>query len=144
MQPLPHQYHVGASAHADEYIQVSEPQLQPISVAPPADFDGPGDQWSPEHLLMSSVASCLISTFKAIATISKLEWSDISCDTTGTLDRVERKMQFTEIHNRVSLTISDEANREKAEKLLHKAEENCLVANTLSAQQHLSVDITIA
>jgi uncharacterized OsmC-like protein len=30
-------------------------------------FDGPGDAWSPENLLLAAVQSCFLFTFQAVA-----------------------------------------------------------------------------
>ena len=101
MLPLPHHYNVTVDASAEQSLQASADQLPDITIAPPAEFGGPGNQWSPEHLLMSSVASCLVLTFQAIAKVAGLEWRSISCRSQGKLDKVERKAKFTEIHTTV-------------------------------------------
>lgn len=97
--------------------------------------------WSPEDLLMSSVASCTILSFRAIARASKLEWISLNCTSVGTLDRVERRTQFTEIVTRATLTITEGTDRAKAEKLLHKAEDACLISNSLTS--HSTIECTI-
>jgi hypothetical protein len=38
-----------------------------LRAAPPLDFDGPGDAWSPEHLLMAAVETCFLFTLRAMA-----------------------------------------------------------------------------
>jgi organic hydroperoxide reductase OsmC/OhrA len=48
---MPHHYRVSASAEADGNILLQEDRLPQLVSAPPAEFGGPGDQWSPEHLL---------------------------------------------------------------------------------------------
>ncbi len=144
MQPFPHQYDVSAKTIDDQKLLAEADNLPDITVTPPAHFDGPGDQWSPEHLLVSSAASCFILTFKAIARASKLEWSSLEVSTQGTLDKVDRQIKFTRLDTKAHLTISDESLREKAEKLLHKAEENCLINNSLDAEKQLSVEISLA
>jgi len=74
-------------------------RLTTLDIAAPKEFNGPGDKWSPEELLVASVANCLILTFRAVANASNLEWSELSCEAKGTLEMIERKIQFTEIHN---------------------------------------------
>ena len=75
MQDLPHHYHVNASAEAEGNIALKAEDLPQLVTAPPAEFGGPGDQWSPETLLVGAVADCFILTFRAIARASKLEWT---------------------------------------------------------------------
>lgn len=39
----------------------------------PPEFGGPERTWSPEHLFVAAVSSCLMTTFRAIAEMSELE-----------------------------------------------------------------------
>jgi len=144
MQALPHHYTVSARAESTSNLELSADNLPSMEVAPPTGFGGPGDVWSPEDLLMCSVASCTILSFKAIARASKLEWISLNCTSVGTLDTVDRRVQFTEIVTRATLIIADEANRTKAEKLLHKAEDVCLISNSLTSQSTIECTIIIA
>jgi hypothetical protein len=50
MQALPHQYYAKATGKPDVYLDVSVTNLADIIVAPPAQFGGPGDEWSPEKI----------------------------------------------------------------------------------------------
>ena len=151
MEPFPHHYDVTASAAAEGHVSLRAEDVQEIVSAPPAEFGGPGDKWSPESLLIAAVADCFVLSFRAIARASKLEWRDLRCDATGTLDRVERVTRFTGISVKATLVLpaaEDEAAAaaavEKAEKLLHKAEASCLITNSLIADSSLSTEITVA
>lgn len=143
-QALPHHYHVKASGEPDQILDVSVENVAGIAVAPPAQFGGPGDEWSPEDLFMASVASCFILSFKAIARASKLPWLSIECNSDGELDRLEGKTQFTKIVTTATLLIADVDNIEKAERLLHKAEQSCLVLNSLTSESRLECRVGIA
>ena len=137
MQALPHQYSVKAVGKSDNSLVVSINNLDDLAVAPPAQFGGPGDQWSPEDLFMSSVSSCFILSFRAIARASKLEWTSIECHSEGILDRVEGKTQFTKVVTTAKLVIAEHEDVENAERLLHKADKSCLVANSLTCDMML-------
>ncbi|WP_412971299.1 OsmC family protein [Glaciecola sp. MF2-115] len=137
MQSLPHQYNVSAVGKSDNSLVVSINNLDDLTVAPPAQFGGPGDQWSPEDLFMSSISSCFILSFRAIARASKLEWTSIECHSEGTLDRVEGKTKFTKVVTTAKLVIAEHEDAENAESLLHKADKSCLVANSLSTEMIL-------
>ncbi|QQD16639.1 OsmC family protein [Spongiibacter nanhainus] len=144
MQNLPHHYSVSAAADNGPNVANTATNLPPLTVAAPAEFDGPGDQWSPESLLCAAVVNCFILSFKAIAQASRFEWQKLDCEVTGVLDKVERSMQFTRFDQRVCLTIADEGQRDKALKLLEKAEQHCLVSNSLNADVHLDLDVRVA
>ena len=143
MHQLPHTYSVSATAETESIVSLSAPGVTTISSAPPVEFDGPGDQWSPESLLVAAVADCFILSFRGIARASRLDWSELDCHVDGILDRVDRGLQFTRFNVQASLTISSEDNRAKAEKLLHKAEQSCLVTNSLIAERHLEAHVLI-
>ena len=140
MHPYPHQYTVTASAGPVGSVEVSADRLPNIATAPPAEFDGPGDAWSPETLLCASVADCFILTFRAIARASKLEWSELSCRVEGVLERIEGVSQFTRYTTYATLRIPS-GSAERARRLLEKAEQGCLVANSLKAERHLEAEI---
>ncbi|MFA7554295.1 MAG: OsmC family protein [Spongiibacteraceae bacterium] len=144
MQALPHTYSVNISASSSSNLDVNTDKLPPLVVAAPIEFDGPGDQWSPESLLLASVSSCLVLSFRAIAKATGLNWHSIECHTNGVLDKVERQMQFTQFTTVAKLVIATEADKDKAASVLIKAEKTCLVSNSLKAQSHLEYDIVIA
>jgi peroxiredoxin-like protein len=143
MQDLPHHYRVSASANADSPVKLTAENLPEIATAAPAEFGGPGDKWSPEALLMGAVADCFILSFRAIARASKLDWNELECEAAGTLDRVERVTRFTAISVNATLTVPEGTDVEKAEKLLHKAEQSCLITNSLIADSSLSTTVTV-
>jgi len=142
MQDLPHQYHVQAQGKPGENLDVCVENVPKLTVAPPAQFGGPGDEWSPEDLFMASIASCFILSFRAIAKASKFNWSSIQCDSTGTLERVEGKTRFTKIITKASLVIPSTETIENAERLLHRAEQSCLVVNSLSSESELQCEVS--
>jgi len=144
MQNFPHHYLAKATGQPVGTITTESGELTTLLIAAPKEFDGPGDKWSPEELLIASVADCLILTFRAIANASKLEWSDLSCEARGTLERVDKITKFTEIFINASLKISSQLDEEKALRLLEKAEMNCLITNSLTARTHLETSISFS
>jgi peroxiredoxin-like protein len=141
MQDFPHRYSVAAVAQADGDVAVESANLPSLASAPPAAFDGPGDRWSPETLLVAAVADCFVLTFRAVAQHSQLTWTSLTCEVEGTLDRIERVTQFTEFRIRASLRVPPDTNRERAERVLAKAEQSCLVTNSLKSKFHLSASV---
>lgn len=141
MQDYPHHYVVVASSRSDSNIDVSSPGLETIESAGPAEFGGPGDLWSPETLLVASVADCLILSFRAIARASKFEWTSLSCDAVGTLERVDKVTQFTEFRLKANLEIPDGAKEAMALRLLDKAELHCLITNSMKAETHMESEV---
>ncbi len=141
MKPLPHTYSAQLSGGFEGYAVASVAGLPELRTAPPADFDGPGDAWSPEDLLMAAVETCFIFTLRAVARASKLEFSSLQLAGEGTVDRKDGAARFTEIVLRPRLTIRAGADREKAIRVLEKAEKACLVSASLSTPIRLEPEV---
>lgn len=141
MHGFPHHYPVTATASHDSLVRLDSPGVPDLVSAAPPEFDGPGDQWSPESLLVAAVADCLILTFRAIARASKLDWSGLECTTVGTLDRVERVTRFTHLDITARLQVPEGVDMERAKLLLEKAEQSCLVTNSMTADVSLITEV---
>jgi len=135
MDAFPHHYQASFAATPEQpTLQLDSPSLAALPFAAPAEFGGPGDQWSPETLLVGAIASCYALSFRAVADASKLPWQALRCVVDGTLDRQDRVTRFTAVALDVELDVADAALAERAERLLHKAEEICLITNSLRAE----------
>ncbi len=143
MQALPHHYQATATAATDGFVALSAPRLTTIASAPPVEFDGPGDQWSPETLLLAAVADCFVLSFRAVATASRFEWTALECVSRGTLDRVDGVNRFTEITNSVALKAPAGTREARARSLLEKAEQVCLISNSLICEVKLDIVLDI-
>lgn len=141
MHPFPHHYAVNASIRPDGDVPLSTAGVRIIESSAPKEFDGPGNQWSPEGLLTAAVADCFALNFRAIATASKFAWHSLEVRTEGTLDRVEGKMRFTRFATHAKLQVGAGADIERAKRLLEKAEATCPVSNSLSSERHLTLEV---
>lgn len=141
MQEYPHRYVATARGQAEGVIDTGSPGLQPIPVMPPAEFDGPGDKWSPETLMVASVANCYILTFRAVARASQFDWNSLDVEVVGILNRVGRVTRFTEFQIKVKLRLPKGADWHKAHRIAEKSESVCLVTNSLNGDKFLEVDI---
>ena len=144
MQAYPHHYLVEAMARAEGDVTNAAPGLPALATAPPAEFGGPGDRWSPETLLVAAVADCLILTFRAVAGASSVPWLDIACRAEGVLDRVDGVTRFTELRLHARLELPPGGDTARAERLLEKAEKACLVTNSLNVEPKLTVEVVTA
>jgi peroxiredoxin-like protein len=137
MHPYPHLYSVQTQAEPTGDVALRSTGLPALVTAPPAEFDGPGDRWSPETLLVGAVADCFVLSFRAVARASKLEWTGLEASVEGKLDRVEGSTRFTEFHVHATLRVPAGTDITRATKLLEKAEQVCLISNSLVGQRHL-------
>lgn len=143
MKPLPHEYDVHLTGGPSGYAQLSTSGLPELRTAPPADYDGPGDAWSPEHLLLASVQTCFLFTLRAIARLSKLEFTNLVLDATGTVNRRDGVTRFIEIVLRPRLTVVSGTDHERALNILEKSEKTCLVTASLSTPVRLEPEILV-
>jgi organic hydroperoxide reductase OsmC/OhrA len=143
MQEFPHRYVVTASGAVQGDVELTAERLPDLPSASPAEFDGPGNRWSPESLLVGAVGDCLILTFRAVAHASKVPWNSLTCDVTGTLDRIDRVTQFTNFEVRARLKIPVGSSPDRARQALDKAERGCLISNSLKGAIHLFPEIDV-
>lgn len=138
-----HQYTVNLNWVQDRRGEISSPELEEkIEVATPPQFPkGIEGLWSPEHLFTAAVNSCFMTTFLSIAENSKLEFTDFNCSAKGKLEQVEGKFLMTEIVLEPQLTITKEADKEKAERILQKSEAACLISNSIKSKVTLITSI---
>lgn len=136
----PHYYNVDINWNTERKGVMCSPELNRdagscIEVATPPEFPkGIPGIWSPEHLFTAAVSSCLMTTFLSIAENSKLSFISFSCKSKGKLEQIEGKFMMSEIILEPVVTIADEKDRERAERVLQKSEAACLISNSVKSK----------
>lgn len=141
MKPLPHRYEVRISGGPAGHATLSSPGVPDLTTAAPADFDGPGDAWSPEQLLLAAVEACFVLTFRAIAQASQIGFTSLAVDAEGTVDRAAGGMRFTEIVLRPRVSVPAGVDPDRVRRALEKAEKGCLVSASLATPIRLEPEI---
>jgi organic hydroperoxide reductase OsmC/OhrA len=142
-QLYPHSYEATASAEPAGTVSVASPLLEPLSTAPPAQFGGPGSLWSPETLLVASIANCFVLTLRALARAAGFGWLRVECRVEGVLERVEGVTQFSRFVTEATLTVPPGTEEAAARRLLERAEHGCLIANSLRGARRLEATVVI-
>lgn len=110
----------------------------------PPEFGGETGFWTPEHLLLAAVASCYVATFRGMAGKSNLEFHAIEVSVQGVIEKQDGYLSFTKIILRPQVRLEREEDRERATRLLEKADHGCLIARSLASdivlQPAVSVD----
>jgi organic hydroperoxide reductase OsmC/OhrA len=143
MHPYPHHYIVHARSEATGDVEVAAEGLPTLRTAPPVEFDGPGDRWSPESLLCAAVADCFVLSFRAVARASRLDWNSLEARVEGKLDKVEGVTRFTQLVVHATLRVPSGSDQDRATKLLEKAEQVCLITNSLVAESRLDPTVIV-
>ena len=95
MKPLPHHFDVHLSGGPSGYAELSTAAVPALRTAPPADYDGPGDAWSPEHLLLASVALRPEELFLKAALIASSQLLDFTAETPSPRGPNSRRVERT-------------------------------------------------
>jgi peroxiredoxin-like protein len=142
---LPYLYETEVEWKDQRKGELESPGLQPLEVASPPEFQGHEGMWTPEHYFVASVNSCFMTTFLAIAQMSKLEFVSFDSKAVGKLDKVEGAgYQMTEILIRPKLVIRYSKDLERARRILEKAEKNCLISNSIKSAVTLEPELVRA
>ncbi|MFN7930598.1 MAG: OsmC family protein [Blastocatellia bacterium] len=125
--------------------EMRSPDLPTIAVAAPPEFKGQAGLWTPEHLYVASVNLCFMTTFLAIAEMSKLEFASFTCKANGKLEKIEGQgFKMTEMTLYPKLTIRHSRDVERANRILEKTEANCLISNSINTVVKLEPEINFA
>lgn len=140
-----HFYEVSVNWQADRKGIMNSPELTTnIEVATPPQFPkGMEGIWSPEHLFVAAVNSCLMTTFLSIAENSKLEFVSFNSKAIGKLEMVDGKYMMSEVTLMPVVTLLNEETKEKAERVLQKSESNCLISNSVRSKIIFKPEIKI-
>ena len=124
--------------------RIDSPELPAVPVSAPPEFKGEAGVWSPEHLLVSAVETCLMTTFLAIAENSKLGALAYDSTSHATLEWVDGGgYRFTELTVRPRIEIASGADSGKAVRIVEKAHKHCLVSNALNFPVHVVPEVIV-
>ena len=121
----------------------SGPQLPTIPVGAPPEFKGREGNWTPEHLFVASVNTCLMLTLLAIAENSKLNLVGYRSTAKGKLEKVQGAgYQITEIVVRPKVVVASAEDLRRVPKILEKAKEGCFISNSIKSAVKLEPEIS--
>jgi organic hydroperoxide reductase OsmC/OhrA len=140
-----YQIHLTGTGAKTGALDSAEDHIPTLEVASPPEFGGPGQTWSPEHLFVASISSCLMTTFRVIAEIAGLEILGYDDDSTGRLQRGDDRLHRIEsVTLRPHVLIKDEHEVDKAIRLLEKAKTVCLISRSVSSVIDMEPTIAVA
>ncbi len=113
-------------------IAKSDSAVNALHFTAPPQFGGLEGRWTPEELLLTAVASCYTTTFRAVADCSQFQYADLEVEVTGTVEKVESGYAFRTLATRPVLTITSESDRSRAVRLVAKTQQLCLVSRGLA------------
>ena len=127
--PFPHHYSAKVSRTFASRARVMAPPRPTLMGGPSSEFDGDAASWSPEHLLLSSLGLCMLTTFEAFAARDGIEVQDWNASLEGDVERSPEGLIFTSIIMTLDMEIT--GNVDEVEKTIEDAKQYCLVLNSL-------------
>ena len=119
--------------------------LPTLALASPPAFGGPAGTWTPEHLYVLAATTCWLTTFLAVAELSKLEFEAVEAAGEGVLERGgDRRFWMASIVLRPRVSVRREEDRERALRLIEKAENACLIRNSVRSAITLEPEVVVA
>jgi organic hydroperoxide reductase OsmC/OhrA len=107
------------------------------------EFGGLEGRWTPEDLLLSSLASCFTVTFRVLAHRDHFEYTDLEVSVQATLGKTESGYILNEFLIRPTLTVLFDHDRERGMALLRKTQAVCLVSKALAATKHFEPEVAV-
>ncbi len=141
-----YRYNVNASwVVARRGIATGEGIPQAIEFSAPPEFKGEPELWTPEHFFTAAIATCFVSTFRAIAEYSKFEdMVALEVGVETVLRKEEGGFRFAEVTVKPVLTIASPEDEERGLKLMEKAEKACLISRSINATRKLEPKVLVA
>ncbi len=135
-------YRTEVEWNGERHGDLRAPALPNLQVDAPPEFKGHEGAWTPEHLFVGAVNSCFMTTFLAIAENSKLDFVSFKADAKGMLEKVDGGgFVMTEVLLRPTLVLKNARDTERANRILEKAEKNCLISNSIKSNTKLEPEI---
>jgi peroxiredoxin-like protein len=114
-----------------------------IAVGSPREWNGTGEQWAPEELLVGSVNSCIMLTFLTLAQARGVELIGYESDADGTLEKVDGVFQMTKITVRPRVVVASDAQRAAAQRAMDHVEAHCFMSQSVKAAVTLVPEIAV-
>ncbi|NUQ73593.1 MAG: OsmC family protein [Polyangiaceae bacterium] len=99
---------------------------------------------NPEDLLVAALSSCHFLSYVALCARSGVNVLAYEDDATGTMERVNRTMRFTEVVLRPKVTIAEGSDPTMAKALHERAHAVCFIANSVNFPVRTEPEIEVS
>jgi len=140
--PFPHQYCATIRRTFASRARVEAPPRPSLHGGPSSELEGDVSSWSPEHLVLSSLGLCMLTTFEAFAARDGIEVLRWVATARGTVSRTSEGLMFTSIVLGIDMEIT--GNVDHVERTLDDAKRYCLVLNSLRVPVIVEAEIQTA
>ena len=134
---------VGYEHYERAHRVVMPPAEGDLKLSSDAAFLGDGRLANPEALLLAAASSCQLLEFLAIAARSRIDVLSYSDEAEAVMHEDVQPMRITRIVLRPRIVVAEGSPVERVERLVHKAHDQCYIANTLNAEMALEPEIHV-
>ena len=134
---------VGYEHYERAHRVVMPPAEGDLKLSSDAAFLGDGRLANPELLLLAAASSCQLLSFLAIAARSRIDVLSYSDEAEAVMHEDVQPMRITRIVLRPRIVVAEGSPVERVERLVHKAHDQCYIANTLNAEMALEPEIHV-
>lgn len=113
-----------------------------VEVATPPEFGGPENIWTPEDLLTSSVATCIMTSALFFFDRAKIQLRSYKSNATATMEKGPTGLTITGMKVVVTVELEDSSLAEGARKAMEQAEKTCPISNSLKCPVELELQIS--
>ena len=113
-----------------------------IEVATPPEFGGPEGIWTPEDLLTSAVATCIMTSALFFTERAKIQLRAYKSKATATMEKTPAGLAITRMAVVVSIELEDMAQEAAVRKAMEQAEKTCPLSSSLNCPVELTVNVS--
>ena len=134
---------VGYEHYERAHRVVMPPAEGDLTLSSDPAFHGDERLPNPEVLLLAAASSCQLLEFLAIAARSRIDVLSYSDEAEAVMREDVQPMRITRIVMRPRIVVAEGSPVERVERLVHKAHDQCYIANTLNAEMVLEPEIHV-
>ncbi len=113
-----------------------------IEVATPPEFGGPENIWTPEDLLTSAVATCIMTSALFFFERAKIQLRSYKSKATATMEKTPAGLAITRIAIATSIELEDLEQEAAARKAMEQAEKSCPLSISLTCPVELAITVS--
>jgi organic hydroperoxide reductase OsmC/OhrA len=112
-----------------------------VEVATPPEFGGPENIWTPEDLLTSSVATCIMTSALFFLDRSKIALRAYRSNAAATMEKGPAGLTITGVKVSVTVELEDPSQADSARKAVEQAEKTCPISNSLKCPVEMDLQV---
>ena len=112
-----------------------------VEVATPPEFGGPENIWTPEDLLTSAVATCIMTSALFFIDRAKIGLLSYKSNAVATMEKTATGLEITGVKVDVSVEVADAGQQEAARHAIEQAEKTCPISNSLRCPVFMNLQV---